>query len=141
VTRVSDAPESAFSFATRKAGKRVEAAASKVLMRWLRWRGWDLDQICLSFIGYEGRAPHVRYQKKLVHRIVRRHGGIYLGKGPGALYDQKKFDIPYIRDFLHSIRLKLVFDLRQRLSDFPVSWLATRQLYRLTSDDVEIRFI
>ena len=29
-----------------------------------------------------------------------RHGGIVVGKGPGELYDQKKFDTPYIRDFL-----------------------------------------
>ena len=27
-------------------------------------------------------------------------GGSWFGKGPGELYDQKKFDTPYIRDFL-----------------------------------------
>ena len=27
-------------------------------------------------------------------------GGITLGAGPGAIYDQKKFDTPYLRDFL-----------------------------------------
>jgi len=31
---------------------------------------------------------------------VREHGGIYVGKGPGALYDQKKYDTPYLRDFM-----------------------------------------
>ena len=29
-----------------------------------------------------------------------RHGGLCVGSGPGVLYDQKKFDTPYIRDFL-----------------------------------------
>jgi len=29
-----------------------------------------------------------------------KHGGIRVGNGPGARYDQKKFDTPYIRDFL-----------------------------------------
>ena len=29
-----------------------------------------------------------------------RHGGLCIGSGPGELYDQKKFDTPYIRDFL-----------------------------------------
>ena len=33
-------------------------------------------------------------------RIVARHGGLCIGSGPGELYDQKKFDTPYIRDFL-----------------------------------------
>ena len=39
-------------------------------------------------------------QKAIVKDIVGRHGGIVVGKGPGELYDQKKFDTPYIRDFL-----------------------------------------
>ena len=28
------------------------------------------------------------------------HGGLCIGSSPGELYDQKKFDTPYIRDFL-----------------------------------------
>ena len=39
-------------------------------------------------------------EKSIVKDIVGKHGGIVLGKGPGSLYDQKKFDTPYIRDFL-----------------------------------------
>jgi alkyldihydroxyacetonephosphate synthase len=56
--------------------------------------------MCLSFIGYEGTKEHVARQRKLVGRIVARHGGLCIGSGPGALYDQKKFDTPYIRDYL-----------------------------------------
>ena len=56
--------------------------------------------MCLAFIGYEGSERHVGAQRKLVGRIVARHGGLCIGSGPGALYDQKKFDTPYIRDFL-----------------------------------------
>jgi alkyldihydroxyacetonephosphate synthase len=42
----------------------------------------------------------VAAQRRLVGRIVARHGGLGIGSGPGELYDQKKFDTPYIRDFL-----------------------------------------
>ena len=56
--------------------------------------------MCLSFIGYEGSANHVAAQRKLSERIVKRHGGLCIGRSPGELYDQKKFDTPYIRDFL-----------------------------------------
>jgi alkyldihydroxyacetonephosphate synthase len=100
VTRVSDANETAFSFSTQKASKGISGRAAKVLFQVLERRGWDLDAACLSFIGYEGGADHVKRQKSIVGKIVRKHGGIKLGKGPGALYDQKKFDTPYIRDFL-----------------------------------------
>jgi alkyldihydroxyacetonephosphate synthase len=102
ITRVSDARETAFSFATRKKSTRISISSliSKGLMKVLERRGWKLDEICLSFIGYEGGKAHVSRQKGIVKDIVGRHGGIVVGKGPGELYDQKKFDTPYIRDFL-----------------------------------------
>ena len=102
VTRVSDARETAFSFATRKksSGISISSLISKGLMKVLERRGWNLDEVCLSFIGYEGDKAHVARQKKIVKDIVGKHGGIGVGKGPGVLYDQKKFDTPYIRDFL-----------------------------------------
>jgi alkyldihydroxyacetonephosphate synthase len=101
VTRVSDAPETQFSFATKTGDTLVDRLKSKALSTFLeRRRHFDLDQMCLSFIGYEGSKRHVAAQRKLVGRIVRRHGGLAIGAGPGALYDQKKFDTPYIRDFL-----------------------------------------
>jgi len=56
--------------------------------------------MCLSFIGYEGSAAHVAVERRAVGRLVARHGGVCIGSSPGALYDQKKFDTPYIRDFL-----------------------------------------
>ncbi len=100
ITRISDARETAFSFATRKESAGLQALLSKGLQEMLRRRGWDLEAMCLSFIGYEGSRVHVTGQRALVRRIVHRHGGIGIGKGPGELYDQKKFDTPYIRDFL-----------------------------------------
>jgi alkyldihydroxyacetonephosphate synthase len=102
ITRVSDAKETAFSFATRRKTNRVSISSliSKGMMKVLQRRGWKLDEICLAFIGYEGGKAHVARQKAIVKDIVGRHGGIVVGKGPGELYDQKKFDTPYIRDFL-----------------------------------------
>ena len=101
VTRVSDANETQFSFATRKASSPLDRVKSKAMAEYLqRRRDFDLEAMCLTFIGYEGGERHVRAQRKLVGRIVARHGGICIGSGPGALYDQKKFDTPYIRDYL-----------------------------------------
>jgi alkyldihydroxyacetonephosphate synthase len=100
VTRVSDANETQFSLATQKKSRGVKSKVSKALFAVLERRGWDLDQACLSYIGYEGGKEHVARNKAIVAKIVKAHGGIKLGTGPGALYDQKKFDTPYIRDFL-----------------------------------------
>lgn len=101
VTRVSDANETRFYFATKKyegSAGRMKSGFSKFYLE--RFKGFNAKQMCLSFIGYEGSAEHVTVQKHLVDDIVRRHGGLCAGTGPGELYDRKKFDTPYIRDFL-----------------------------------------
>jgi alkyldihydroxyacetonephosphate synthase len=101
VTRVSDAYETQFSFSTRKDPTALDRVKSKALQTYLeRKRDYDLDAMCLAFIGYEGTKAHVAAQRKLVGRIVARHGGLCIGSSPGELYDQKKFDTPYIRDYL-----------------------------------------
>jgi alkyldihydroxyacetonephosphate synthase len=100
ITRVSDGRETGFSLATSKESKGFSGLAQRGLFAFLKRRGWDLDDMCLSFIGYEGSADHVARQRKAVERIVKRSGGISVGTGPGVLYDQKKFDTPYLRDFL-----------------------------------------
>lgn len=101
VTRVSDAPETQFSFATRKQPTIVDKLKSRALRTFLRRRlGYDVGQMCLSFIGYEGSDRHVARLRRTVGEIVKRHGGLCIGTSPGALYDEKKFDTPYIRDFL-----------------------------------------
>jgi alkyldihydroxyacetonephosphate synthase len=101
VTRVSDAHETQFSFAMRvrpTLGDKLQSRALRIFLR--RRLGFDLNQMCLSFIGYEGSDRHVAAERRAVGRIVKRHRGLCIGSGPGVLYDQKKFDIPYIRDFL-----------------------------------------
>jgi alkyldihydroxyacetonephosphate synthase len=100
VTRVSDPEETQFSFATRKTPTVVDRLKSKGLTTFLERRGFDVEAMCLAFIGYEGSERHVRAQRRKVGRIVAAHGGVCIGSGPGVLYDQKKFDTPYIRDFL-----------------------------------------
>ena len=101
VTRVSDANETQFSFAMRVRPTLLDKLQSRGLQLFLRHRlGWDLNQMCLSFIGYEGSEGHVAAQRRAVGKLVKRHRGLCIGSGPGVLYDQKKFDIPYIRDFL-----------------------------------------
>jgi alkyldihydroxyacetonephosphate synthase len=101
VTRVSDAYETRFSFSTKKRDSPLDRLKSKALSAYLqRRRHFDLDAMCLSFIGYEGTGDHVAAQRKLVGRIVSSRGGLCIGAGPGALFDQKKFDTPYIRDYL-----------------------------------------
>jgi alkyldihydroxyacetonephosphate synthase len=101
ITRVSDSNETQFSFATKKESSRVDQMKSDAMKMFLEKRkNFDVSKMCLSFIGYEGSPENVKRQKKLVGDIVSSFGGVGIGSSPGQLYDQKKFDTPYIRDFL-----------------------------------------
>ncbi|MGO9973541.1 MAG: FAD-binding oxidoreductase [Solirubrobacteraceae bacterium] len=101
LTRVSDPYETRFSLAMRKKPTVVDELVSKALRTFLARRlRYDLGEMCLSFIGYEGSAGHVAEQRRAVGKLAKRHGGLCIGSSPGELYDQKKFDTPYIRDFL-----------------------------------------
>jgi alkyldihydroxyacetonephosphate synthase len=134
VTRVSDGKETMFSFSTRKASHGVSGLATKGLEFYLGRKGWDLDSMCLSFVGYEGGGTHVTRQKTLVRSIVSKHGGIVVGKGPGVLYDQKKFDTPYIRDFL--LDRGAVADV----SETAAPWSKLLPLYQATIANAEKAF-
>ena len=103
VTRVSDPPETQFSFATPQgalaAGPREVARAHDVPAR---AGAASTSRRCASRSSATRAARrHVAVQRRLVGRIVSAAtAGCASGSGPGALYDQKKFDTPYIRDYL-----------------------------------------
>ncbi len=104
ITRISDARETAFTLATSKDRKGLDKFMAGKVLPWIMGRKWGkdkLDQICISFIAYEGSPEHAKRQRKLVEKMIRANGGLtIIGTGPGILYDQKKFDTPYLRDFL-----------------------------------------
>lgn len=106
ITRVSDGRESGFSLATSKSRKGFDKfLAGTVLPQLMKSKGWakqpgGLENIALSFIGFEGSKARAKANKAIVDRIVKKHNGMGVGTGPGVLYDQKKFDTPYLRDFL-----------------------------------------
>jgi alkyldihydroxyacetonephosphate synthase len=106
ITRVSDGRETGFSLATSKDRKGLDKfLAGTVLPTLMKSKGWakqpgGLENIALSFIGFEGSKSATKFSKAIVDRIVKKHNGMGVGSGPGVLYDQKKFDTPYLRDFL-----------------------------------------
>jgi len=134
LTRVSDPNETAFSFATGKRSRGVSHLVSAGLKAVLKRRGWDLEAICLSFVGYEGGADHVKANQAVVRGIVKRHGGIVVGKGPGTLYDQKKFDTPYIRDYV------LDRGGLADVSDTAARWSQLLPLYRHVREEADRAF-
>jgi alkyldihydroxyacetonephosphate synthase len=135
VSRVADGPETAFSLAMRTSSGPLAWLQSRALQEYLtRRRRWDVERMCLAFIGYEGSRRHVAAQRSAVGRIVKRHGGLCIGAGPGALYDRKKFDTPYIRDFL------LDRGAAGDVSETAMPWRALRPVYDAVTDAAHAAF-
>ncbi|MDO5662707.1 MAG: FAD-binding oxidoreductase [Brachybacterium sp.] len=127
-TRLSDGPETAFSLSMIKEPTstkgQIAAKVQEGLFSYLRSKGWDTDEeMCISYVCFEGTPGEVDRQKSLVKKIVKSNGGITLGAGPGAIYDQKKFDTPYLRDFLLDYR---VFG---DVSETPGTWSSLNELH------------
>lgn len=126
--RISDADETAFSLATQKEAltlrKKAAARGQEALWAFMRRRGWDTDQMCISYVCLEGSKADVARRRAQVGRIARGHGAIVLGSGPGAIYDQKKFDTPYLRDFL------LEQDVMGDVSETAAPWSKLAGLHR-----------
>jgi alkyldihydroxyacetonephosphate synthase len=135
VTRAADANETQFSLATKKGSSLSDRAKSAALKRYLRHRkGYDLAQACLGFIGFEGTHDDVRRRRKRVAEIIGPHRGVCVGKGPGAIYDQKKFDTPYIRDFL------LDRGVYADVSETAAPWSALGPLYEAVVHSAQASF-
>ena len=86
VTRVSDARETGFSFATRKksAGSRSRSLVSKGLMKVLERRGWDLEPDLPVVHRLRGRqVPRRAARRRSSRRSSGQHGGIVRRQGPG----------------------------------------------------------
>jgi alkyldihydroxyacetonephosphate synthase len=101
ITRVSDGPETRFSFSTRKTPTPVDRVKSAALQQYLtRRRGFDTSSMALSFIGYEGRAARrLPAQAGRQGRVPPRRA-CASAPGPASSTTRRSSTRPYIRDWL-----------------------------------------
>jgi alkyldihydroxyacetonephosphate synthase len=131
--RLSDGPETAFSLSMVKeptsTKSRITAKVQDGLFAYLRSQGWDTEsEMCISYVCFEGTKEHVAAQEALVKKIVKSAGGITIGAGAGAIYDQKKFDTPYLRDFL------LNYNVFGDVSDTGANWSTINEVHSRVYD-------
>lgn len=93
VARLSDEVETRVSSAL--AGGGAKAAAGRV---YLRARGYAAG--CVVIVGWEGSQESVRLRHAHGARVLRRAGGLPVGRGPGVSWERSRFAAPYLRDDL-----------------------------------------
>lgn len=77
---------------------------------------------------FRGLKAKVARDKAIVKDIVKANDGLTLGAGVGAIYDSKKFDRPYLRDFL------LNYQVFGDVSETGVTWADLKDLHASVYD-------
>ena len=94
VARLSDAAETRVGMAMTAHGGVAEAAGR----RYLGARGHGGG--CVLIVGWDSDAAAVAARRRDARRIIRRHGGIHLGRAPGNAWRRGRYAAPYLRDSL-----------------------------------------
>eukprot|EP01065_Artemidia_motanka_P013033 TRINITY_DN17191_c0_g1_i1.p1 TRINITY_DN17191_c0_g1~~TRINITY_DN17191_c0_g1_i1.p1 ORF type:complete len:626 (+),score=183.15 TRINITY_DN17191_c0_g1_i1:51-1928(+) len=98
--RLYDDDETRLSFAMKFQAGVVQTLISKGIKGFAsHFKGMDLDKVCLVIVGYEGTREDVAHQRKRLKRHFKSYGALCLGPSPGKNWLEKKYDLPYIRDF------------------------------------------
>jgi alkyldihydroxyacetonephosphate synthase len=93
LARLSDEPETRVALALSASGGARDALGRAYLAA----RGYRGG--CLAILGFEGSGEH-RARRQQARRLIRKAGGLALGRGPGEAWLASRFAAPYLRDEL-----------------------------------------
>jgi len=94
VARLSDEQETRMSLALAGSGG-LKGRLGRV---YLSARGYR--EGCLAILGFEGGAQEVAARRDRALELVRREGGLAVGRSPGDAWLKGRFSAPYLRDEL-----------------------------------------
>ena len=94
VARLSDLQETRMSLALAGSG----GAKGRLGRAYLGARG--RGEGCLAILGFEGEPEEVGARRARATKIVRREGGVRVGRSPGRAWLASRFAAPYLRDEL-----------------------------------------
>ncbi len=95
VARLSDEQETRVSLALAGAG----GLKGRLGRMYLGARGYG-DSGCLAILGFEGAPGELAVRRRRARELVRRNGGLAVGRSPGDAWLKGRFSAPYLRDEL-----------------------------------------
>jgi alkyldihydroxyacetonephosphate synthase len=125
VARLSDAPETRMSLALAGPG----GVKGRLGRRYLGVRGYR-ENACLAILGFEGTAEQVAGRRERAMALVRRGGGLSVGRSPGEAWLKTRFAAPYLRDELltHGVMVETLETATQ--------WSNLSRLHRAVRDAI-----
>jgi alkyldihydroxyacetonephosphate synthase len=121
VARLSDESETRMSLALAGGG----GLKGRLGRAYLGARGYRAG--CLAILGFEGTEHAVRERRAGALELVRRHGGLAVGRTPGEAWRAQRFAAPYLRDELltHGVLVETL--------ETATEWSRLQELYRATA--------
>jgi alkyldihydroxyacetonephosphate synthase len=121
VARLSDEGETRMSLALAGTGG-LKGRLGRV---YLGARGYGAG--CLAIFGFEGSEREVAARRGPALELVRRHGGLPVGRSPGEAWRAQRFAAPYLRDEL------LTYGVMVETLETATQWSRLLELHREVS--------
>jgi alkyldihydroxyacetonephosphate synthase len=125
LARLSDQPETRMSLALAGSGG-VKGALGRL---YLGARGYRDG--CLAIVGFEGERDEVAARRRRALAALRAHGGLVVGRSPGAAWRHGRFAAPYLRDEL------LTRGVMVETLETATQWSNLRRLHRAVGEAIE----
>ncbi len=125
VARLSDEQETRVSLALAGSGG-VKGRAGRA---YLSLRGYGGG--CLAILGFEGDPRSVALRRGRARELVRRSGGLSVGRGVGEAWLKGRFSAPYMRDEL------LVYGVMVETLETATQWSKLRPLHAAVTRAIE----
>jgi len=123
--RIYDPEETKLSFSSKPSKGAFTEFMSAAVKKYLHYiRSYDFNNVCLSIIGFEGSKKSVDFAKAHVFDILAKNSAFGLGTAPGKTWAEKKYDLPYIRDFI------LDYNMWVDVAETTVSWANLMPLWK-----------
>jgi alkyldihydroxyacetonephosphate synthase len=122
VARLSDEGETRMSLALAGSG----GLKGRLGRAYLGVRGYRSG--CLAILGFEGtEEEEVEHRRARAAELIRRHGGLAVGRSPGEAWRAQRFAAPYLRDELltHGVLVETL--------ETAAPWSKLMRLYREVS--------
>jgi alkyldihydroxyacetonephosphate synthase len=125
VARLSDEAETRMSLALAGTGG-VKGALGRL---YLGARGYRDG--CVAIVGFEGDEHAVRARRRRTLALIRKRGGLGVGRSPGEAWRHGRFAAPYLRDELltHGVMVETLETATQ--------WSNLRRLHRAVGEAIE----
>jgi alkyldihydroxyacetonephosphate synthase len=125
VARLSDEAETRMSLALAGAGG-VKGALGRL---YLGARGYRDG--CIAIVGFEGEERAVRARRRRALALIRKRGGLGVGRSPGEAWRHGRFAAPYLRDEL------LTQGVMVETLETATQWSNLRRLHRAVGEAIE----